>query len=118
VCNESIAPGTADDDWAPQACTLPTVERPLRVAEFDQLFVDALRGGDRPESTRLQLRLERSAEARARELTARETDCCSFFAFTFTPAGDEHVAVDVSVPTAHVPVLDALAARAQEKVSG
>jgi hypothetical protein len=26
------------DDWAPDACTLPTAERPLRVAEFDDLF--------------------------------------------------------------------------------
>jgi len=114
--HESIAPGTADNDWVPQVCTLPAVDRPLRVAEFDQLFNDALRGVDRPESTRLQMRLERSAEARARELTARESDCCSFFAFTFTPAGDEHVTVEVSVPTAHVPVLDALAARAQKKI--
>lgn len=99
-----------------QACTLPTVERPLRVAEFDQLFADALQGIDRVTSTRLQLRLARSAEARARELTARETDCCSFFSFTFAPAGEEHVTVDVSVPDAHVPVLDALAARAQQQV--
>ena len=24
--------------WVPQACTLPTVQQPLRVAEFDGLF--------------------------------------------------------------------------------
>lgn len=27
-----------DHQWAPQACTLPTAERPLRVAEFDDLL--------------------------------------------------------------------------------
>ena len=31
------------DDWAPDACTLPTSERPLRVAEFDDLFAYVLR---------------------------------------------------------------------------
>ncbi|MGH8775085.1 MAG: hypothetical protein ACRDWI_07920 [Jiangellaceae bacterium] len=112
MCNESIDPGTLDDAWVPQACTLPAVERPLRVAEFHQLFADALRGVDRPATTRLKLRLDRSAEAWARELTARETDCCSFFDFTFTPAEEEQIAVDVNVSAAQVPVLDALAARA------
>jgi hypothetical protein len=30
---------TSDDRvWVPQACTLPTVERPLRLAEFNDLF--------------------------------------------------------------------------------
>ncbi|WP_245718914.1 hypothetical protein [Micromonospora rhizosphaerae] len=36
-----------DDDWVPEACTLPTAERPLRVAEFDELFATALRGQTR-----------------------------------------------------------------------
>ena len=31
------------DDWAPDACTLPTEERPLRVAEFDDLFAFVVR---------------------------------------------------------------------------
>ena len=39
------------DDWAPDACTLPTVERPLRVAEFDDLFT-AVRRSERPQPTR------------------------------------------------------------------
>lgn len=117
MCNESVNPGAVDTGWVSQSCTLPTVERPLRVAEFDQLFSDALRGVERRESTRLQLTLDRSAEARARELTAKETDCCSFFDFTFAPTVEEHISVDVSVPEAHVPVLDALAARAQERAS-
>ncbi|MBB6551859.1 hypothetical protein [Nonomuraea rubra] len=28
----------------PSACTLPTVEQPLRVAEFDALFAGAVQG--------------------------------------------------------------------------
>lgn len=117
MCNEPLDRGAADVGWVPQACTLPTGERPLRIAEFDQLFADALRGVHRRSLTRLQLRLDRSAEARARELSARETDCCSFFDLAFTHTDGEHLAVDVAVPVAQVPVLDALASRAAEQVS-
>ena len=28
--------------WVPEACTLPTVEQPLRLAEFDSLFATGL----------------------------------------------------------------------------
>jgi hypothetical protein len=31
------------DDWVPEACTLPTVEQPLRRAEFDDLFTSDVR---------------------------------------------------------------------------
>ena len=30
--------------WVPEACTLPTVEQPLRLIEFDELFATALWG--------------------------------------------------------------------------
>ena len=118
MCNESSETTAADDaaDWVPQACTLPTVERPLRVSEFDQLFGSALRGLDRPAATLLQLRLDRSADEWARELTARETECCSFFGFAFSSAG-EQVTIEVTVPAAHVPVLDALATRARASLA-
>ncbi|MFG1754168.1 hypothetical protein [Streptosporangium sandarakinum] len=46
-----------DLGWTPSACTLPTAEQPLRVAEFDALFIDAVRGVARPEPTRLRLEL-------------------------------------------------------------
>ena len=39
-------------DWAPEACSLPTAERPLRVAEFDELFTAVLRF-DRPQPSSL-----------------------------------------------------------------
>jgi hypothetical protein len=103
---------TSDDlGWVPRACTLPTVERPLRLAEFDDLFASALLGQQRLSPTVLRWRLAPSAEPVARDLTDRESACCAFFAFTFTPDGDA-VRVDVAVPAAHVEVLDALARRA------
>jgi hypothetical protein len=55
------------------------------------------------------------AEPTARDLTGRETACCSFFTFTFAAAGDV-VHVDVQVPDAHVDVLDALADRAAARI--
>ena len=97
------------DDWAPDACTLPTVERPLRVAEFDQLFAHALKV-QRPEPTRLDLVLPRDAEATARALASRESECCSFFTFEFEAAGDD-VVMHVGVPPQQVEVLDAIEAR-------
>lgn len=32
-----------DPSWVPDACTLPTVEQPLRLNEFDDVFRDAVR---------------------------------------------------------------------------
>lgn len=99
--------------WVPQACTLPSAEQPLRVAEFDTLFAAALRGVDRVAPTELRLVLDGAAgfETFARDLTARETQCCSFFTFTFSRAEDR-LLLDVQVPIAQVAVLDALADRA------
>lgn len=99
-------------EWAPQACTLPTAEQPLRVAEFDDLFAGGLRGLDRVAPTKLQLRLDAEVEATARDLTARETSCCSFFSFDYTAAADGELVLSVTVPESQIPVLDGLAARA------
>src|SRR5690348_16526591 len=63
------------------ACTLPTAERPLRLAEFQTLFATALRGQERLSPTHLRWRIDPAAESTARDLTARESECCSFFAF-------------------------------------
>jgi hypothetical protein len=105
---------TSDDQaWVPEACTLPTVDRPLRLAEFDDLFATALRVQQRLSPTALRWRLDPAAEATARDLTGRESSCWSFFTFTFAGdhAGDE-LRLDVQVPAGHVDVLDALAGRA------
>lgn len=102
---------TNDQAWVPEACTLPTAERPVRAAEFDELFATALRGQQRLAPTVLRWRLDPAAEAAARDLAGRETGCCSFLTFSFTQAGDG-VQVDVEVPPASTAVLDALAERA------
>jgi hypothetical protein len=97
--------------WAPQACTLSSRERPLRAAEFDTLFANSLRRVRRLAATRLMLTLDSGADAAARDLTAREAECCSFFTFTVTSAGDE-LQVAVEVPAAQAAVLDSLAQQA------
>lgn len=100
-------------EWVPSACTLPTAEQPLRVAEFDALFTDAVRTVTRPERTRLRLDLAFHPEhaGRAAELTARENTCCSFFTFTLTIA-DGSLTLEVAVPARQAEILDALQARA------
>jgi hypothetical protein len=90
----------------------------LRVAEFDALFADALIGLDRPAPTRLRLALDPTAEPTARDLAARETECCSFFVFTFEHGKGGSLTLDVAVPANHVDVLDALAARAGARDGG
>ncbi|MEV0393261.1 hypothetical protein [Polymorphospora rubra] len=105
-----------DPAWVPEACTLPTVDRPLRLAEFDDLFANALREQQRLSPTALRWHLAPAAEATARDLTGRETSCCSFFSFTFAADGPL-LQLNVEVPAAHVDVLDALAARAAATVA-
>jgi hypothetical protein len=107
---------TDDPEWVPEACTLPTVERPLRLAEFDDLFASALRGQQRRSPTVLRWDLDPAIEVTARDLTSRESSCCSFFSFTFDTSRNA-LQLDVEVPTAHVGVLDALALRAAAGIS-
>jgi len=102
---------TSESVWVPDACTLPTDERPLRVAEFDELFASALRHPHRVHATRLRLDLDPGAAERARDLIARESACCSFFTFTITTAGAE-LTIDVDVPVGQAGVLDGVVARA------
>jgi hypothetical protein len=111
MCNSEVE---VPESWVSQSCTLPTAERPLRVAEFDRFFTDAVRGASRSSRTRLKLDLEPSAEkaAQAAGLVVRETACCSFFTFILTATGGA-LEMEVAVPESHVDVLDALAARAE-----
>lgn len=109
----SAAGGLDGLSWAPvDACTLPTAEQPLRVAEFAELFAASLRGVERVSPTRLRLELDAAAEAAARDLAARESGCCGFFSFTFGPAGADTVGMEVGVPDDRSEVLDGLAAQA------
>lgn len=100
-------------EWVPPGCTLPTGEQPLRVAEFDELFGAALRGIDRPDPAHVTLTFDEGpgVETTVRDLIAREAQCCSFFTFAVT-VGDDRLRVEVGVPSTHLDVLDALAARA------
>ena len=97
------------DDWAPEACTLPTAERPLRVAEFDDLFTFVVRA-ERRGPQRLDLALPPTVEAAARDLAQRESQCCSFFTFEFESVGGD-VVMHIAVPRSQIEVLDAIEAR-------
>ncbi|NYI81267.1 hypothetical protein [Nocardioides panzhihuensis] len=96
------------------ACTMPTTERPLRLAEFDALFASTVRSVERRgDEVRMRLAGEDGLAERVRALTARETSCCSFFAFT-VEGTDQDLTLDISVPPARQEILDALAERARE----
>jgi len=96
------------------ACTMPTAERPLRLAEFDALFASAVRSVERRgDDVRMRLAGEDGLTERVRDLTARETSCCSFFTFT-VDGTDQDLILDISVPPARQEILDALAERARE----
>lgn len=106
-----------EDDWVPVACTLPTVEQPLRRREFDDLFLhDVLtvvrESGHR---VRVELRPDPATAARAAELATKETACCSFFTFQVAIA-DGHVALTIQTEPTHQAVLEALVARAESLV--
>ncbi len=99
--------------WVPQACTLPAAQRPLRAAEFDGLFTEAVGGIERVGPTRLRLELQARPQVagRAAELVTAETECCSFFTFALTATGGR-LDLEVSVPASHIGVLDGLAGQA------
>ena len=102
---------TSDTPWIPAACDLPTPERPLRVAEWGGLLRSAVRRERRtPRHARLTLPGAAGRAAQVRDLAARESDCCSFFAFAVTEVADGTVALDIRVPAGQVAVLDALLA--------
>ena len=103
----------------PDACTLPTAERPLRLAEFDDLFTTAVRRVEALTPTRSRLHLAGPAglATTVRDLTAREAECCTFFAFTISPApapaaDGEALTLDIEVPTERTAVLASLTTRA------
>ncbi|MEJ7832152.1 MAG: hypothetical protein WKF79_04505 [Nocardioides sp.] len=113
-----------DRDWVTvDACTLPTVDQGLRVAEFDALFAETLQAieATRAGRARLVMSGERDLEERVRALAAAETACCSFFTFTVTPLDPDSshvgetatwVALDVEVPQERADLLGAILERA------
>ena len=107
----------AEDDWAPQACTLPTVEQPLRRREFDDLFGQDVLAVVResPGHSRFELRADADVASRAAALAVKETGCCSFFAFELS-IGAGKVAMSIRTAPAHHDVLAALTGRAESQV--
>ncbi|NEK84950.1 hypothetical protein GCU60_04120 [Blastococcus saxobsidens] len=95
--------------WVPDACTLPTVERPVRIAEFQGL-ADVTRSSVRHSPTRLTAELEPAPGLadEVRHLTRRESECCSFFGFVVREEPGR-VLLDIDVPEPHAEVLDGLA---------
>ncbi|WP_344688353.1 hypothetical protein [Blastococcus jejuensis] len=120
--------GPAAAEWVPvETCTLPTIEQPLRVAEFDSLFATALRAVEVPAGAGTRARLvlagDHDLPARVQRLADAETACCSFFSFTLTPlvtgprgedADTAVVALDIEVPDVRADVLAALVDRAEQ----
>jgi hypothetical protein len=95
--------------WAPDVCTLPSADRPLREREFAELLATAVLSGTRIDamSASFRLRPEPAVAAKAAGLAVRETGCCSFFTFVLTMA-DGQLSLAVSVPSAYESILDAL----------
>jgi hypothetical protein len=106
----------ASPTWVPvDACTLPTADQPVRVAEFDDLFAERLTATRHPAPTsaRFLLAGEQDVATRAQELADRETGCCSFFTFDFTLTGPSSFEIAVTVPEGRADVLAALVERAE-----
>ena len=95
----------------PHSCTLPTAERPVRLAEFHTLL-DSATTSQRHDDTHLTLCFDDAdgLEAQARELTARESSCCSFFDFNVAKDAGQ-VIVGIQVPGQYSSILDSLESR-------
>jgi hypothetical protein len=104
---------------APDSCTLSADGRRLRQAEFGELFAETVAAIERPQPTRLRLRLHPGPQiaARTAALAAAETACCSFFTFALIATAGSLV-LDITVPDAQLPVLDALSERASAAIAG
>jgi hypothetical protein len=102
-----------DNLMTTDACSMPTAERPLRLAEFDALFAASVRNVTRDgQGVHLHLEGDPGLRERVQDLAERETACCSFFTFAIE-GSDDNVTVDISVPKERREILDALADRAE-----
>jgi hypothetical protein len=102
-----------DLDWcAPAACSLPLVDQPARVAEWDVLFTEGVCEVS-PVAGGVRFVVDRGAvsPAAVADLVDRESQCCSFFSFRLA-IGDQTLTLDVTSDAEHRGVVDALSARA------
>lgn len=93
---------------------MPAAERPLREAEFDELFTTSVRAAHRRAPTELRLDLDATEQVamRTAALVLRETECCSFFTFSLTTTNGQ-LQLEIAVPETYVEVLDALQTRTE-----
>ena len=80
-----MAKSPTAEDWVPAVCTLPTVEQPLRLAEFDAFFRTAVQRRS-ARTTTLDLVILPESEGFARDLAERETSLLFLLRFDFDPA--------------------------------
>jgi hypothetical protein len=114
------------DLWiAPDACTLPTVEQPLRIAEFDAIFESYVLRVDQLGPTKVRMILAGPDDLieQVQDLADRESACCSFFRFALGKSrgdrpGQRLVQLDIEVPAGRSAVLAALANRAKSAETG
>lgn len=108
-----------DNVWVPSACTIPTENQPLRVAEFDDFFSHNALALSRPTPNQLRIEIqpEPDAASRAAALAVKETGCCSFFTFEMTISVGS-VELTVSTAETHAAVLAALGERAERLIAG
>ncbi|WP_091023212.1 hypothetical protein [Nocardioides szechwanensis] len=96
------------------ACTLPTLERPLRLSEFDALFRESLTSVEQHGDVAvLHLTGRPGLVTRIHDLTDREADCCTFFGFE-VEGTDDDLALRITVTPERADVLTALVTRAQQ----
>jgi hypothetical protein len=103
-------------EWATvDACTLPTGERPLRLAEFDDLFATILQSIERSDNAHARLLLagDEALVERTQRLAQAENSGCSLFTFAVSALEGGLVAFDVEAPPAYADVLAGLVARAE-----
>lgn len=102
-------------DRNPDACTLTAAQRPLRLAEFDDVFRTSVLSVTRPSPGLARLKLVASPElaATVASLAVRETDCCSFFTFTLSATGGV-LSLEIAAPPERAEIVEALAARADQ----
>lgn len=92
--------------WAETAaCTVPTADRPLRVAGVDARFAAHLRGVERPAATEARPVMVGGPDVadRVQRLADAESSCCVFLDGIVTERRDEVVPA-VAVPPAYTDV--------------
>ena len=98
-------------------CTLPITARPVRAAEFEDLFASQLAAPRWISPHQTEFRFGVDLHDQVSDLVARETACCSFFDFSITHEPDDAVqpsslVLQVGVPASRHDVLEALTSHA------